>query len=366
MGIIREVDAISDAIIATEREIAGNAWDLEDTDPADETGDRALESMGDGLEGQHELEEDDDAGSEEQEGAEDSEGDEQTQADAATSEADKTGKTEGEGNEPAPKAGEQQTQGRVPSSEHRRLREERDAIKTERDSLKSQIEALKAEGGNKSEIEALKTQVQTLTQLLQPGNRQTQQPAKEEPESVPDIFENPTGFVDGIRKEIRTELNGVLNTVRQNAVSMSFELAHVKHKDAFDNAMAAVNKLNPQNPADREIVQSIYNAPNPGEALVKWHKRNETLAKVGDDPDAFAERIRKEEREAILKDPEFRKQILADIRQEAQTGNNGSPRSTTRMPPSLARTPGASGRGERVEHSAFDDSEQGVADAAWR
>ncbi len=364
MGTIREVDAISDAIIATEREIAGNAWGLEDTDPADETGDRALESMGDGLEGQHEAEEDDDAGSEEQEGDDGTEADEGTTDEAAAAEAETAGKKEGE--EPPLKTGEQQTQGRVPSSEHRRLREERDAIKTERDSLKSQIEALKAEGGHKGEIEALKTQVQTLTQLLQPGNRTQQHTVKEEPEAVPDIFENPNGFVDHWKKEIRTELNGVLNTVRQNAVSMSFELAHVKHKDAFDNAMAAVNKLNPTNPTDREIVQSIYNSPNPGEALVKWHKRNETLARVGDDPDAFAERIRTETREALLKDPEIRKQILADLRQEASTGNNGSPRSTTRMPPSLARTPGASGRGERVEHSAFDDSEQGVADAAWR
>src|ERR1700761_6257753 len=70
---IREVDAISDAIIETEREIAGEAWDIEDTERADSSGDRSLEDLGDGLEGQHEPEEDETADGD-AEGDEDSEG----------------------------------------------------------------------------------------------------------------------------------------------------------------------------------------------------------------------------------------------------------------------------------------------------
>lgn len=366
MGQIREVDAISDAIIATEREIAGNAWDLEDTDPADETGDRALESMGDGLEGQHELEDEDDAeGSEEQQGGEESEGEEGEEGEAETAEAE-DGKT-GEGEQPGAKTVEQQHQGRVPSSEHRKLREERDAIRTERDGLKTEIEALRAAGGNKAEIEALKMQVATLTQMLQPGNRQQQiAPAKEEPAEAPDIFENPKGFVDHIQKGVRDELNGVMSTMRSNMVSMSFELAHGKHQGLFDEAMTAINKLDPNNPADRQVVQNIYNSANPGEQLVSWHKRNETFRRVGSDPVAYEERIRNETRQALLNDPEFKKEMLASLRGEAQTGNNGSPRTTTRMPPSLARASGASRAGERVDANASDGSEQAVADAAWR
>src|ERR1700735_1511027 len=115
MGTIREVDAISDAIIATEREIAGNAWGLEDTDPADETGDRALESMGEGLEGQHELEEDDDTTLEGEESDEESEGTEEDETgEAEAAEAAAAGKKpgEGEGEQPGTKpAREQPTPG---------------------------------------------------------------------------------------------------------------------------------------------------------------------------------------------------------------------------------------------------------------
>ena len=41
--------------------------------------------------------------------------------------------------------------------------------------------------------------------------------------------------------------------------------------------------------------------------MVGWHKRNKTLAEVGDNPTEYRERIAKETREALIKDPEFRK-----------------------------------------------------------
>lgn len=366
MGQIREVDAISesdlsDAIIATEREIAGEAWGQEDTDLADETGDRSLESMGDGLEGQHEPDDDALEGSEEQDGETDSgkEGEE--------GEEDQTEQAQAGDRSQEQQRQQAQQDGKVPPSVHRQLREERDAIKTERDGLKVEIEALKAQGGNKAEIDALKTQVATLTQLLQSGRAPARtEPERTAPAEAPDIFENPKGFVDHIQQGFRTELSGVVNTVRENAVNFSLELAHVKHGDAFTNAYAAMSKLNPQNPSDRQTVQSIYNSPNPGEALVNWHRRSETLARVGNDPAAYEERIRTETRDSLLKDPEFIKQVVAAARGDAQRGDNGSPRTQNRLPPSLSRQPGASPRAERIDQSAFDGSEQAVADAAWR
>jgi hypothetical protein len=137
-------------------------------------------------------------------------------------------------------------------------------------------------------------------------------------------------------------------------------IAHASHKDTFEKAFAAINKLNPQNPDDRVTVQRIYSSPNPGEALVSWHKRAQTLAEVGDDPAAYRERVAKETREALMKDPEFRKQLIADLRGEAANpGPDGSPRTTTRLPGSFNRAPGSNLGTE-------DDSEQAVANAAWR
>lgn len=364
MGQIREVDAISDAIVATEREIAGEAWDIEDTDPADETGDRSLESMGEGLEGQHEEGEDAEAGegSEEHDGEESSEEDGETEGEEAEGE-DGEGSEEPEGQQ----AQAAEPRGRVPSGKLREANERARLAEEERDRLKAQIEGLPK---GDPEVAALKAQIATLTQLVQGGQRPNQQQPQDrtesaKPEEAPDIFENPKGFVEHITNIVQQAVAPVRNDMRRQAVETSFALAHASHKDGFTKAYEAVNRLDANNPGDREIVQRIYNSPNPGEALVSWHKRTEALARVGSDPDAYEARIREETRQTLLKDPEFRKALLADLRSEAGSGNNGSPRTQNRLPPSLQRAPGASREGQRFAHSVSDDSEQGVADAAW-
>jgi len=194
------------------------------------------------------------------------------------------------------------------------------------------------------------------------------EPVKTAPVVVeePDIFENPKGFVESLKQGFQQSIDRVLNTVRESNVATSFELAHVKHGDAFPQAMEAVNRLNPQNPDDRAIVQRIYQSPNPGEALVSWHKRQQTLAEVGDNPAAYRDRIAKETREALMKDPEFKKQLIAELRGEAVQGDNGRPRTEHRLPRSLARTGGSNLGAERIDPRASDDSDQAIADAAWR
>lgn len=361
MGQVREVDAISDAIIETEREIAGEAWGIEDTERADSTGNRALESMGDGLEGQHEAaEEDEDA-----EGSE-----EETEGEESDEEAEDGEDEEGEDAETEPagevKTGqqnrEQEPAGRVPSG---KLREEAEKRRLAETALEAERTARAEERKN---FEALQTQVQTLTQLLS-GQRQPPQPAKEEPKAeaeIPDIFENPKGFVEHITSLVQQAVAPVRQDVRKTAVETSFALAHATHKDTFAKAFEAINGLNPQNPDDRVTVQRIYNSPNPGEELVKWHKRTTALARFGDDPDAAEARIREETRQSLLKDPEFRKALLADLKAEASTGENGAPRTTTRLPKSIARAGGSNIGVERMDHGAQDNSEQSVADAAWR
>lgn len=368
MGQVREVDAISDAIIETEREIAGEAWDIEDTERADSTGNRALESMGDGLEGRHEAADED----EEAEGS-----DEEPDAEASDEEAEEgedgegeaEGETEGAGDG---KTGEQQQgreqeqpAGRVPSG---KLREEAEK-RRQAEARVAELEAkLAGATGDSPKIAALEAQLQQLTTLLN-GQRQPPQPAKEEPKAeaeIPDIFENPKGFVEHITSLVQQAVAPVRQDVRKTQVETSFEIAHVKHGDAFGKAYEAINGLNPQNPDDRATVQRIYNSPNPGEELVKWHKRTTALARFGDDPDAAEARIREETRQSLLKDPEFRKALLADLKAEAATGENGAPRTTTRLPKSIARAGGSNIGVERMDHSAQDNSDQSVADAAWR
>ena len=65
-----------------------------------------------------------------------------------------------------------------------------------------------------------------------------------------------------------------------------------------------------------------------------WHHNQETLREVGNDPAKFKEGIAKATRESLMKDPEFRKQLIAELRAEA--GDDGPP-AGRKTPPSSFR-----------------------------
>jgi len=361
---IREVDAISDAIIATEKEIAGEAWGNEDTDAADASGDRSLEDIGEGLEGQQEagdqVDEGEEADADEVDGDGEGEGEEAEDdaaakaAAAAAKDSNKDGK-DGEAKPPA----REPDAGRVPSGKLREANEARRVAEAERDAVKGQLTTFS---------EKLDQAMRRIDDLSRAPRAEPPKPAEPPaPKAAPDIFEDPKGFVEHITQGFQSELSKRDAQLENSRVETSMAIAHAFHKDTFEKAFEAINKLDPRNPDDRATVQRIYKAPNPGDALVNWHKRSQTLAEVGDDPTAYRERVAKETREALMKDPEFRKALVAEMRGEAaQPGPDGSPRTTTRLPGSLRRAAGSNLGAERIDHREADDSEQAVADAAWR
>ncbi len=351
---LREIDAIGDAIIATEKEIAGDAWGQEETEQGD-AGDRSLEELGEGLEGQQEPE--DDESEEETSDDETPEG----EGEAEESEAAGTDKTKPE-QEVIPPARDDQ-RGRVPPARLREANERARAAEAERDALKAQIEKV---GDTKALSDKLELALRQIDDLRRAPPRQEAQTEPPKAPAAPDLFEDPTGFVNHLTNSFQTELAKRDTRLEQSRVENSMAIAHAVHKDTFEKAFAAINQLDPRNPEARATVQRIYTAPNPGMELVNWHKRQETLARVGDDPSAYEERIRTETRQALMQDPEFRKQLLADLRGEAARGDNGAPRTTTRLPQSLARSSGSNLGAERSDPRVSEDSEQSVADAAWR
>lgn len=347
-----QIDAISSAIIETEKEIAGDAWGNEETEALDGSGDRSLEDQGDGLEGQHEPEDEDDTDGEDAEGDEESEGEEETEP------------KEDKAKEPlAPKPDATEVQGRVPAGRLREANERARVVEAERDALKAQLD--KATGDSKSVADQLTVLMREVADLKR--GPQAAPKVAEPPKAPvrPDIFENPDGVFDYFDKGVNDRVAPLVTEIKNMRVEHSMALAHVVHKDTFENAWGALNKLNPSDPDARSTVQRIYASPNPGEALVSWHKRSETLALVGDDPGKFVEKTKAELRESLLKDPEFRKQILEDLRGEATTGDDGRPRTTTRLPRSL-NGQGSNLGANRADARGSDDSDQAVADAAWR
>jgi hypothetical protein len=362
--------ALGQAIADTENEIFSEAFG--DKEPVlDDSGDRTHEEMGEGLEGQQEPpdEDDDDDESEESEGEEEEgepeegEGEEGEEAEAEEEEESEPEEAETEAKAEAPKA-ETKPDGRVPAG---RLREQ-----TERATrAEERINALTAEREAERQryerdIGDLRRQFDGVLQTMQ-GRQptpQTPQPSQPEPDTPPDQFENPQGYTQWlIRRQDRAnaELKQQLGVMRfQNSV----DIARAMHGDKFTRAWEAVNKLDSRNPDELAQAQRIFNAPDPGNELMKWHARQETLRVVGDDPEKYRASVLDD----LKKDPEFRKQLLEELRAEATGRDERRPaRHVTRLPKSLN---GATGQGsnnrEAVDPDLYDNSEKAVWDSAWR
>ena len=304
---MREIDPLSAAIAATEGEIFGEAFGKEET-VLDETGDRSIEELGEGLEGQHELEEGEEG--EEGEGNGDEGSPEGKEPDKAPVEGAKPGDEK-----PAAETPPVIAEGRIPPGRLRQEAERARLAEAERDTLKAQVETERT--NSRKEVEALNAKFDGLLAAIRNQPQGLQPKVETKPEGPPDIFEDPKGFADYIRNGQQGELQKLQDALQEQRVETSLQIAHTKHGEAFANAFETVKRLDANNPESRAIVQRIYASPNPGEALVQWHKRGEVLRQVGDDPAKYRESIAEETRKALMADPEFRRQLIEELRGEA-------------------------------------------------
>ncbi len=335
-------DILRDAIIGTEREVFGDAFDKEEL-TLDETGDRSIEAMGEGLEGQKEPEDEDEEADEESEAKE---GEEEKSEE--TSETKVEEKTEEAAHE---------AQGRVPSGRLREEAEKTRAAQAERDALKAQLDAEKTAAQRAiAELNA------KFEGFIASQRQQTLQPKPEE--ATPDLFEDPTAFINHLQKGFDAKLAAVNQQIKDQRINISMELSRTRHGETFDAAFGALKSLDANNPDNRQLVQRLIDAPNPGEAVVTWHKRNEALREVGDDPTAYKAKIAEDTRKALMADPEFRKQLVAELRGEAMTGDNGRPRTTVKLPASLNRAGGNNARAPN-DLEIYDGSESATFSSAW-
>jgi hypothetical protein len=334
-------DLLGNAIIETEKEIASGAWD-EEPGALDPTGDRSLEEMGDGLEGQHEEEEEIEAAPEEKETPEE--------------------KPEEKKAETEPKTGEvipPEPQGRVPAG---RLREEAERARTaiaERDTFKAQLEADRA--AHKAAIDAVNAKLEGVLAAFKGTAPKTEEPAKPK---IPDLFEDPQGFVEYVTKNQQEQFTAFQRQQRSREVNASIDSARTRHGDTFSTAWKALNEL-PKGPDTNRLIDGLDNSPNPGEAIVSWHKRNLAAREVGDDLEGYKARIAEETRKQLAADPEFHKELLASLREDATIGDQGRPRTAVSFPKSLNRVAGGNSRGLN-DDSVLDGSDQSIAESAWR
>ena len=202
---------------------------------------------------------------------------------------------------------------RVPLSELLTTRERAQKAEAERERFEREAAAAREEA--QRQIQAMQQQLQRIE-----AERHQQPP--------PDRYQDPDAY-EAYREQAAS----------QREQQLRYELAETKAyaqygyatvKEAMEEALKAAA-------ADPQLDRSLSSAPNPFAAVVEWHRSQKVLAEVGDDPQAYREKLR----QTLLQDPEFRKQAMETWQAEARSAQPGSerPQSTTRLPPSLSKTP---------------------------
>jgi hypothetical protein len=327
-----DMQVLTDAIAGTEKEIYRSAVGEAEEDQ-DETGDRSLEEMGDGLAGEHEPEEDEDEPAEgstddapvDKSDAKDDK--EQPRADDGKFKAEDGKEQDVDDKHPVPRAVLQAERAKRQEAEAARL-----ADRTEFDRRMAALEA---------QLKAPREEAKTVVEA--PKN------------DAPDMFLDPVGY----QSWVKTEMERRETTMRAD---FSLRLAAQKHGDVYVKAENELKALDPRNPQHQQIGQSIARSPDPGEALVNWYRQTEAMKRIGNDPDAYDRKVRDDTRAALLKDPEVRKQILADMQAEARGGGNGTPRTVVRLP-SLNGASGSSSA-RNADPGLYNNSEKSVFDFA--
>lgn len=160
----------------------------------------------------------------------------------------------------------------------------------------------------------------------------SQRPAKQEeqkPEEKAHFWDDPDRFVE-------SRLNPVQQQLQQQREQFSKMLAVQAHgTETVDAAYSAIVEAAKANPASvAGDYQAIMRSEHPYDALVAWHKRQETLRTVGTDPNAWLE----QEMEKRLADPAYQAKVLEKIKGAAAANANRS-NPVTNLPPSLSRLP---------------------------
>ena len=177
--------------------------------------------------------------------------------------------------------------------------------------------AIRSEG----EIAALRRQLEEATKAPAPQATPQQQAGP----ALPDPFLDPEGYAAEVER--RAELRA-MNTRWLDQEETA--------KDKFGEEVveAAFAALSEAAKSDPSLAVKVRGARNPWVEIVNWHKKQQAQAEIGDDPAAFRERIREEER----------KKLLAEQNGESPTPSNPSAPAPLRIPQSLASTPSAAGR----------------------
>jgi hypothetical protein len=332
----QQVD-INNAVAATEDEIFREALSEEELD---NDGDRSLEEMGDGLEG--------DEGD-----IEDDEVDDRTDTDVDDEETE----AEGEGLA-AEGEGEPQDRGPPPPMDDRRippgrLREEADRRRAA-ESTNEQLARELAE--TRGRLDELSRRVNAPPQQQQP------QPP---PMPKPDMFADPEGYehwlIEQNDQRVRSAVSEALASDRRdreardaNRVNVSLEQASRGDRSfEFTAAYQALTSLDPKDPAAQQSAYRIMQAADPAAALFDWWEEN------------GGPEYREQMLESLLPE-DLRQPVMSRMRGgQPQARHQARPSPRGNYPPSLNSARGGQ-RQQTADPDMLDGSDASVFEYATR
>lgn len=347
MPKITEVE-LGEAVDATEHEVFNSAFDKESVH--DDSGNRDLEQLDPDL--------DDEA----------AQADDEPEVEAAGDKPDGDTKGEvedapadgGDKGQPA-KAGEQVQEGSIPPA---RLRETAERARA------AEAKLAESDSRNRALSDKLDLVMRQIDDLRRAPMQQPQPKVEAKEDPRPDKFADPDGYdawndrrLEKAVAAVRDELSAAQTGFTTRLFDMNMAAAHEVHGEKFEAAYKALALAITHGPEGQQARDRVFASPNPGGALMQWHRNQETLREVGGDPVAYRQKVADETRAALLKDPEFRKQLLDGMKAEANgegNGNSPQPRNVTRLP-SLNGRPGGSAERSHVS----DGSDVGLFNAAF-
>lgn len=164
-----------------------------------------------------------------------------------------------------------------------------------------------------SVVAQLREEIRQLKARNEPGQQaQPNQPGQAEQPKIPDPIDDPQGYTAYLENQVqRRILNERLNlseTMARQSVG----------DEAVDAALEAYQSAAASNPS---LAYQFAQSRNPYGDLLSWHRKQQALSEVGEDPEAYRERIRQE--------------LMAELQGQQNAPVQAKPKATP--PPSLAK-----------------------------
>jgi hypothetical protein len=132
-----------------------------------------------------------------------------------------------------------------------------------------------------------------------------------QPQPKPDVFENPSGFV---QSEVKPFFENLRQEMQMQREAFSQQMAVTAHgSDKVSAARLALEQG--MSRGDQEAwgtYRRAMDSAHPYDVITRWHLNNETMREVGGDLAAYKKRVLEE----ALKDPDYQRQAI-----EASKGN---------------------------------------------